>query len=224
MTTPSKIERVLSALLSVATMIGVGILVESRINRTADAGFRQERIQGWTDVRPNVVTHIGESSGDSELAMFTDYECPVCRAVDSALAGPKRDGTSAISSSIIHFPLPGHPNAMNAAVALECAAAQGRASPMHRALFRNVQRFGKASWVSIAVDAGVPDTAKFAGCFERETPRKRIQEGINLGTKLKISGTPAYVIDGVLYDAAPFPEIQKALSEVSSKARTNNSR
>ncbi len=68
------------------------------------------------------------------LVEFLDYQCPPCRV----RSGKVRDAVNfyhgKVQSVVRNYPLPMHPNATAAAVAVEAAREQGKFWPMHDAL------------------------------------------------------------------------------------------
>ena len=218
-TTLERLERALSALLALATIAAVVILLERRFDsKTASQeGARVEAVDDWRSVEADVIVPVEKKRHGVPIAVFTDYECPICKTVDEQLRRLQEERGVPLVKSIIHFPLPGHRQAMPAARALECAASAGRASEMHRALYRNADSLGIRPWTELARVAGVSDTAGFSRCVRNTLPNARIQAGVDLGMRLRVSGTPAYIIDGVLYDAARYPDIERAIVAVASK-------
>ncbi|MBP6772761.1 MAG: thioredoxin domain-containing protein [Gemmatimonadaceae bacterium] len=206
-------ERLLSALLSLATIAGVGILIDNRFRPPEPSGGRSriEEVENWAQRSLPLATAVSDgAAGSVSVTTFTDYECPMCRIADSVLR-VLDTSTRVIDRKVIPFPLPGHRNAMAAAEALECAASQGRASAMHTALYQSSSEFSTAPWVRLSRVAGVHDSAAFALCLSAESTKTKVLAGLELGRQLKISGTPAFVVNGTLYDAVPLDEVERAI-------------
>jgi protein-disulfide isomerase len=216
------VERVLSAALSLATIVGVGVLVAGRLSPAA-GGMRTEPIADWSSLSEASVVKLSDSTGGVRVVTFTDFECPVCRMSDSILSSLSRRYPGRISRSVIHFPLAGHTNSMPAAVAFECAAVQGRASEMHERLFSSARIFAMQPWTALAREAGVPDSTKYVECLKSKESTTRPLKGLELGSRLKITGTPAFVINGKLFDSAPLPVIESEIVHaVNSLTSTRN--
>lgn len=99
-----------------------------------------------------------------------------------------------VAFTLRHFPLNIHPEADEAAQAVECAREQGRFLEYQRILF-NRQRAQKVPQLkSYARQAGVKDTGRFDGCLDSGKTKQRVQRDFNDGMALEISGTPAMVI------------------------------
>jgi len=116
-----------------------------------------------------------------------------------------------------HFPLVNaHAFAFSAAVAAECAAEQGRFVAYHDLLFQNQKRFTDTLWQSLATQANVLDSARFARCLGRDETADRVNRDIAAGNELGVTGTPTVLVgDMRLLGAPSFAKldtiVQKAL-------------
>ena len=214
----NRFERLLSTALLLATLAIVGLLVEQRLNRreTAMLGSptRVERVPEWQAVRDSVAALVDSGEYRVPLLVFTDFECIFCARLDSVVARVNTAAPFTLARSIVHFPLPTHRNAREAAAAFECAREQGRARAIYEGLFAKQRDIGNRSWWAFGADAGVPDSSLFAECLEASRTEQRIQRGIAIGEKWRISGTPAVVIDGWLLDPTTPALFEEALSKV----------
>lgn len=55
------------------------------------------------------------------------------------------------------------------------------------------------TWLEFALDAGVPDTARFGRCLGDTAALAKVQADRALGDSLGVDRTPAFVIDGRLW-------------------------
>lgn len=200
-------------LLTVATLTVAGVLVEGRLNppasgRGRDPVSRVVKLSGWDSLASRGAISILDASGPVRVTMFTDFECPFCRIMDSVLADVAANNPGKVSRSIVHTPLPYHEFAMPAAVAFECAVRQERGAAMHRALYLGRASFGKRDWGAFALEAGVSDSTLFRECLADEAVGVRIQAGVAMFRSLELSGTPAVVVNGWLFDPA-YPDVVK---------------
>ncbi|MEM4756400.1 MAG: DsbA family protein, partial [Candidatus Woesearchaeota archaeon] len=95
-----------------------------------------------------------------------------------------------------HLPLDFHPNAMNAALAAECARDQNKFWQYHDKLFENQKALDLASLKRYAKDLGL-DTAEFDRCLDNRNHLQRIQNDIAFANSQGISGTPTFLINNV---------------------------
>jgi hypothetical protein len=103
----------------------------------------------------------------------------------------------------VHFPLPIHRFAVQAAQATECASLKGRFLNFIDAVYRKQDSLGLKSWGSYALEAGIVDTAAIARCAHDSTPFKRVEAGRELGLRWQILGTPTVIINGLRYASPP---------------------
>lgn len=199
------LDRALSVGLTLAALVIAAVLVEQRLGRRrATPATRQATISDWRARSRDAAIALSAESAAVEVVVFTDFQCPFCRALDSTLTAMEAQLPGRIQRKIAHFPLPMHGSARPAATAFECARSQGVARAMHSALFARQQDIGVASWQALAKSAGVADMNAFGRCMDESAGGQvpAIDQGIALARELKLSGTPAAVVQGVLLDPA----------------------
>jgi protein-disulfide isomerase len=136
----------------------------------------------------------GVARGERVVVEFIDYQCPVC-----ALQEVTWDGLAAgapnLTRIVRHFPLPHNKFAFEAAVAVECATAQGQRIALHKVLLQSQDSIGKEPWSLLARRAGVADTAAFARCLDSEPAQATVKSDMALGASWGVRATPTYVVD-----------------------------
>jgi len=140
----------------------------------------------------------GNPKGDVTMVVFTDYNCPYCRAI-----APDIDRLLASDPMLRvvwrEMPVLG-PGSDTAAAAALVAAKQGRYYPFHRALFSG----GHPD------DAGIAAAAKAAGIAPPQLAvagkapdvQHEIQANLLIGRQLGIEGTPFFVIGNRVFEGA----------------------
>lgn len=123
------------------------------------------------------------------LRIFSDFQCPFCqrlaRDVLSQLTPRALKGELRISYR--HFPLKEiHPEAFPAAIAAECAGAQGSFWPYHDLLMRG--RLG--DYLSLARILSL-DPKAFATCLKDPQVAARVEAERALALRLGLRGTPS---------------------------------
>jgi protein-disulfide isomerase len=139
---------------------------------------------------------IGPESAPVVLVEFGDYQCPACMQLESVIRETRRRFPDQFAFVYRHYPLPSHPFARDAAIASECAARQQQFPQMHSALFDNQRALGTMPWDKLAESAGVPDIRSFGSCMRDSTIASTIDLDIEAGKKLKVNGTPTFLING----------------------------
>jgi protein-disulfide isomerase len=95
-------------------------------------------------VREN--SHVLDDGGDAAVTVveFLDFECEACGAFYPLVEDLREKFDGEITYVIRYFPLPGHFNSKNAAIAAEAAAQQGRLEDMYHRLFQTQAQWGEA--------------------------------------------------------------------------------
>jgi protein-disulfide isomerase len=147
---------------------------------------------------------IGPDTAAITIVAFSDFECPFCRHFAASLWPAVRQHFPAQVTLVYrHFPLSIHQHAKPAALAAECAAVQGRFEPFHDALFAAQGALGTVPWSSLAIQAGVPDTASFIRCLGAPETVDAVNRGLRAARELGATGTPTLLINGRLLRGAP---------------------
>ncbi len=164
----------------------------------------------------------------ARLVVFTDFECSALRCGFGAY---KKKALAAFSGrlslSIRHFPLcmdcnesiekTLHPNACQAAYAIEAARLQGGDEAvwrMHDLLFKNRKNLSHPVFAKLAAEAGL-DTDLFEEDMRGETVREIVASDIALADELGVVGTPAMFLDGRrLTDLCNGPVFWQAIASV----------
>ncbi len=218
------VETALSVTLTLATLAVALIMVEGRLRprRASGSVTRVEKIDDWRAKSGSVALRLSDSASSVQIDVFTDFECPFCRILDSVLVKLEHEHDGNISRSVIHFPLPMHKSAMKASQAFDCAARQQKAAAMSDILFKSQQYLGVISIDSLAREVGVPDGERFAACLNDAETLKRIREGSELAERLQLTGTPVVVINGWLLDPASPAAVGRAVKNALA-GKTPNS-
>ena len=81
--------------------------------------------------------------GSVTFTEFVDFECEVCGAVYPFVEELREDYAGEVTFVTRYFPLPGHFNSRNAAIAVEAAAEQGKFEDMYHRMFRTQAEWGE---------------------------------------------------------------------------------
>jgi protein-disulfide isomerase len=212
---PSLYERILAGILTAATLVVVALLIEGRLNNESrDPSPRAEHLAQWETQMADALVPLGDTARPVKVVVFTDFQCPFCANLDSTLRRIENQHSGRIARLIVHFPLPGHEFAVDAAMAFECANGQHFGREMHDLLYEEQPRFGGSSWELLASKVGIKDTMLFGACLRDRRHLSRINAGEALGRDLAIRGTPVVVVNGWLFDPS-FPEsVDRAINAV----------
>ena len=141
----------------------------------------------------------GPAVADVTIVVFTDYQCPICKATDPALA---RLVAADPRVRVIYkdWPIRGAMSDLAARTAL-AAARQGRYVPVHEALMAARGALSPPRIAAIAAEAGADparlaaDQSADAQAIDAQIGRHKLQ-AFSLG----LSGTPAYLVGPYLIE------------------------
>ncbi|MCC6934247.1 MAG: thioredoxin domain-containing protein [Candidatus Yanofskybacteria bacterium] len=166
---------------------------------------------------------IGASNAPVTIVEFSDFQCPFCRSFfTETYSKIKKDYIDTGKARLVFrdYPLPFHDAARPAALAAQCADAQGKFWQYHDALFQEQAKkgqgtvaFGAAELKSWAAQIGLNTTA-FATCLDKETYAKRISEDMDDASTLGITGTPSFFVNGeLIVGAQPYSVFKSAIDK-----------
>lgn len=139
---------------------------------------------------------LDAADGPIHVYIFSDMECPYCALFhQNVIPSVYERFADGVTVRLVHLPLRSHKFSRQAAGALECAAAQSRATEFLDKAYSKQDSIGLIPWGRFARDAGVPDTAKFETCSLAK-PNPRIAAGETISTQLDIRSTPTIIVNG----------------------------
>lgn len=166
----------------------------------------------------------GDPGAGLVVVEVSDFQCPFCQR-HTGETQPRLDEAYVDTGRILwvfkHLPLPIHPQAVDAAVAAECAGDQGSFWPMHDLLFETAERWAVDSPGSVLTDLAVElglDQASFSACLESRTALERVLLDTNDLSGI-IGSTPTFIIiqdgrAGVIEGARPLEDFVTFFEEV----------
>ncbi len=178
-------------------------------NETGTAG-QIRRVTVATDGDPS----IGPEDAPVTIIEFSDYQCPYCaRWYQETYQQLMAAYPGQIKFVYRDYPLPGHVEAEPAAEAAECAGEQGAYWKFHDALFSGQYGFGRAAYEQYAASLEL-DTAAFSQCLDSRKYTAEIEADSADASKVGISSTPSFVINGrLLVGALPFADFKSVIDE-----------
>jgi protein-disulfide isomerase len=132
---------------------------------------------------------------------FLDFECEVCGAVYPYVEQLREDYAGDIRYVPRYFPIPAHQNSMNAALAVEAAAQQGRYQAMYERMFDTQPEWGERQeseaprFRGYAEELGL-DLAAYDAVVADPATEARIRADFDAGLALGVQGTPTFFVDG----------------------------
>jgi protein-disulfide isomerase len=164
-------------------------------------------------------THILVDAGPDApvLVEFLDFECEVCGAFFPIVEELKAEYGDRVTFAFRYFPLPGHGNSVNAALAVEAAAQQDALEPMFQRMFESQAQWGERGdqsqapvFRTYAEELGL-DMAAYDAAVADPATLARIQADFDEGRALGVDSTPSFFLDGVALELQSFDDVEAAL-------------
>ena len=204
------------AVIAVIAIVFIGIFMVGG-NKKSDTNSKNSSASGGTQ-------HVtGKGTTGVTLVEFGDYQCPYCGQYFPTVKEVVAKYGDQITFQFKNFPLTSvHQNAFAAARAAEAAGLQGKFWEMNEVLYTN-----QSAW-SEQTDA-TPIFAQYAQQlglnveqFKKDSSSSKVNDLINAdmaaGTKLKVTGTPAFFINGEKIDVSNSVEsFSKAIDAAIAK-------
>lgn len=183
--------------LVICAVVVAGLIVKREFfSPPPAAGSAVRPVSDWKELADGGAV-LGSRSAPLKIVEFSDFQCPYCAQAHFRLTELRRKHADRMAVVYRHYPLEAiHPHAHQAAIAAECAGAQGKFEAYHDALFARQDSIGVAGWSVFAKTAGVPDTADFRRCVEESRFADRVAQDVEAGEKIGVNGTPMFIFDG----------------------------
>lgn len=164
------------------------------------------------------VDSSGPSRGPADapvvIVEFSDYQCPFCKRAEPTIDALVAKYPTQVRVVYRHMPLDGlHPRARAASIAAVCAEAQGKFWEYHGKLFENQQALSDEDLDKHATELGL-DLASFKTCLANPETAQRVQRDSDAARAVGITGTPAFLINGILISGArPVDDFSKWIDQ-----------
>jgi protein-disulfide isomerase len=136
------------------------------------------------------------------LVEYGDFECPHCKNASGAVKILQSRFDGQVRLVFRNFPLEEiHAHALQAALAAECAGAQGRFWEMHDLLFENQLRLGMKQLTTYARSLEL-DMPRFTTDMNGEVFLERVREQQQSGDASGVRATPGFFLNGHIQDVS----------------------
>lgn len=163
-------------------------------------------------------THILDDAGKGAVTVveFLDFECEACGAFYPVVEDLREEFSGQVTFAFRYFPLPGHFNSTNAAVAVEAAAQQGQLEPMYQRMFETQAEWGEAQesraplFRQFAEELGL-DLAEYDAAVADPATAERVQSDFDAGVALGVSSTPTFFVNDQMVQMKSFDDLGAAI-------------
>jgi protein-disulfide isomerase len=146
--------------------------------------------------------NLGPSHAPVTVVEYGDFECPNCKQAAPAVKLLLARFTGRVRLLWRHFPLEEvHPHALDAALAAEVAAGQGKFWPMHDLLFENQRHLKRPQLRSYAERLEL-DMRRYDADMADTVYLQRVREDIEGGSASGVRATPTFFLNGVIQDVS----------------------
>lgn len=176
-------------------------------------------------MRENSIVLGEPGSTGVTLVEFLDFECEGCLAAYPLVEQLREQYVGQVTFVARYFPLPGHTNAMNAAIAVEAANRQGQFEPMYERMFQTQTEWGEqqvsaaGTFRGFAEDLGL-DMAAYDAAVADPATRDRVEQDVADGLGLGVNGTPTFFLDGQRFEPTSQDDFAAALDRAISASGT----
>lgn len=156
---------------------------------------------------------LGPREAPVTIVEFTDYQCPFCHRAQQTVEQLLSLYAGKVRLVSRDFPLDIHPRAKAASRAARCAGEQSRFWEYHRDLLKTPTDYSDEDLKRRAAGLGI-GAAAFSACLQSDRHDGAIQKSLDEGTRLGVTGTPTFFINGVaLFGAKPIQEFQQVIDQ-----------
>ncbi|MCX6746500.1 MAG: DsbA family protein [Candidatus Parcubacteria bacterium] len=167
--------------------------------------------------------YFGPVQANVVIVEFSDFQCPYSKEAYPILKRIRSEYKDAVK--IIYRDFPNfniHPDALNSALAANCAFEQNKFEPYHDLLFENQDNLSLDNLKNLATEIGLEMT-QFNQCLDSNKYLAKIQNDLQDGLKFGINGTPTFFINGSLVAGViPYDSLKSAINILLSTGVQEN--
>lgn len=198
MTRSAKLSLALVA--AAVVILGVVVAVTSSSDSDDSATTSSAPVANDAQLVPDDSVRLSDGGPDAPvLVEFLDPECEACKAVKPTVDQLKADYGDQLTIVVRYMPL--HTSSINAARALEAAAAQDRFVDMYDLIYETQPEWGEQqtaeedAFFAMAEQLGL-DMAAFQATYDDPATLAKIERDQSDGKALGVTGTPTFFLDG----------------------------
>ncbi|MFH1456826.1 MAG: DsbA family protein [Patescibacteria group bacterium] len=157
---------------------------------------------------------LGNKDAKIKIFEFSDVQCPYCARFHTVMHQIVEEYPNDVAWIYRQFPIQSHPLGLPGAIALECAAGQGKFWEMSDLIFNNQDTLAESSFVQFATDISL-DIDAFNACMSDNPYMDKISGDYQLGISSGVQGTPSSFVNGqIVPGALPYESMKKIIDEL----------
>ena len=154
----------------------------------------------------------GPKNAPVTIVEFSDYECPRCGEIQPLVKQVLAAFSSKVRLVSREFPLRQHVFARKAAQAAQCAFEQGKYWEYTTLLYKNQLALDEGNLMKYAAMVGLDNTV-LAAHLKSGMHDKTVQEDLDEGLQVGVSGTPTFYVNGKRLEDRSFEGFKKAIDK-----------
>lgn len=156
----------------------------------------------------------GPEAAPITIVEFADYECPFCARGSEVIKQVQKKYPKQVRVIFRDYPLPFHPQAVPAAVAVRCAGKQGKYWEAHDAMFGLDAEISEEAITKTLADIKGLDMKSMATCQADAAIQAEVMADAEAGAAAGVEGTPAFFINGIpLSGAQPLDTFSEIIEQ-----------
>ena len=174
---------------------------------------------------PELITHtvsvdgepaVGPATAPVTIVMFSDFQCPACARTHPVLKQVMAEYPGKVRLVVRDFPLDIHADAVNAALAANAAAKQGKYVEYIERLYTNQTSLDKATLTRFATELGL-NVKQFEIDFSDAAAAAEIRQDQKDGNAVGVGGTPTIFVNGVKVHSLSASAFRRAIERALTK-------
>lgn len=148
-----------------------------------------------------VEAHVkGNPDAAVRLVEYSDFQCPACAAFQPVVEQVLASYGDSLAFEYMHYPLPIHPYAVQAAVAAEAAGQQDKFFEYHDLLFEHQTEWSNSSTPAVQFQAYAEELGLDLETFKRHMNSSILKDHVRTQTQtgrdMGIMATPTFILNG----------------------------
>ena len=161
----------------------------------------------------------GNPNAALTVIQFAEFQCPYCGRAKDTVDKVLKNYDGKVNMVFRDYPLGFHDRAIPAAIAANCAGAQGKYWEMWDAMMTNQRALSDTDLEGYATKSGVPNMDTWHQCLRDPAQVEEVRKDMTDGETAGVTGTPAFFINGVMISGAqPYEKFSSIIDRELAKA------